>query len=227
NSGTYWLSTEGTNHVSAKSYIPENVWNESCTVAQQVGPPPGCPASGLWSSGGGASIVFGASPDFPSAPPWQTGVTGLPAGNHPRLVPDVAMTAADHDGYVLCIDGSCQMNPQAFGIASGTSASAQVFGGVMALVVEKMGGRVGIANYTLYNLAGKETYSSCNGSTVPSPASLSTCVFNDLTAGNTNLTVVGENGFSAGVGYDETTGLGSVNVTNLVNKWSTAIVKGT
>ena len=32
--GTYWQTTNGTNALSAKGYIPENVWNESCTVAQ-------------------------------------------------------------------------------------------------------------------------------------------------------------------------------------------------
>jgi hypothetical protein len=35
-----------------------------------------------------------------------------------------------------------------------------------------------------------------------------------------------ETGFKAGVGYDEATGLGSVNVSNLVNQWHTAIVNG-
>ncbi len=216
---TYWkTSNDQATSESAKSYIPENVWNESCTVAQ-VGQA-GCPASGLWSSGGGQSIAF-------PKPIWQTGpeIPSNIASTNARFVPDVAMTAADHDGYVICIDGSCQMNPQAFGIASGTSASAQVFGGVMALVVQKMGGRVGNANYPLYNLAAKETYANCNGSTVPSPATLSTCVFNDVTVGNTN--VPGETGLTAGVGYDETTGLGSVNVSNLVNSWHTAIVNGT
>jgi hypothetical protein len=213
NPNTYW-GPNLPNHGSALSYIPENVWNESCTALSAT-----CPAIGLWSSGGGQSIAF------TTAPPWQAGVTGLPA-SHPRLVPDVALTAADHDGYVLCIDASCQSNPAQFAIASGTSASAQSFGGIMALVVQKMAGRVGIANYALYNLAHNETLSACNGSNVlPALPPASTCVFNDVTVGNTN--VPGEAGFTAGVGYDETTGLGSVNVSNLVNKWNTAIVKAT
>jgi hypothetical protein len=216
---TYWAATNGVNHESALSYIPENVWNESCTSAQ-VGQA-GCPTSGLWSSGGGVSIAF------LTAPPWQAGVTGLPA-THARLVPDVALAAADHDGYLLCLDGSCQMNPQQFAIASGTSASVQAFGGIMALVVQKVGSRVGLANDALYKLAGAENYSTCNGS-VPSPT-LSSCIFNDVTVGNTNIP--GDNfGFSAvpnpNPGYDEATGLGSVNVTNLVNGWSSVIMAGT
>jgi hypothetical protein len=217
NPSTYWNTTNAADGASAKSYIPENVWNESCTALSAT-----CPIVGLWSSGGGASTIF------LTAPPWQSGVTGLPA-SHPRLVPDVAMDAADHDGYLVCADGSCEGSNQTFFIASGTSASAQSFGGVMALVVQQVNGRVGLANYSLYKLAAAEAptspaNSSCNGSnTSGSPAS--TCIFNDITVGNTNIP--GETGFSAalGPGYDEATGLGSVNVSNLVNKWSTAVVK--
>jgi hypothetical protein len=139
-----------------------------------------------------------------------------------RFLPDVSLNAADHDGYVICIDGSCQgtgcptPGTICFGIASGTSASVQAFGGIIALIDQKMGGRVGNANYTLYKLAGLETYSNCNASTGIPP---NTCVFNDVTVGNT--TIPGETGFTATAGYDETTGLGSVNVSNLVNNWNT------
>lgn len=220
NPGTYWNGTsDPMTGGSALSYIPENVWNESCTVAQC-----GTSLSGLWSSGGGQSIAF-------LKPPWQSGPASL---NIPttdaRFVPDVALTAGDHDGYVICIDGSCASTPQQFGIASGTSASAQAFGGVMALVVQNMGGRVGIANYALYSLAGTETLSSCNASNaLPALPPANNCIFNDVTAGDTNIPEMNpqETGFNAGVGYDQATGLGSVNVTNLVNQWHTAIVNAT
>jgi subtilase family serine protease len=212
---TYWNSTSNqTTQASAKSYIPENVWNESCTVAQC-----GSSLSGLWSSGGGVSIAF-------PKPSWQAGVAGIPSTNA-RFLPDVSLTSADHDGYALCLDASCEGSSPGFAILSGTSASAQAFGGIMALVVQKTGARVGIANFSLYKLAATETLSSCNASNVlPALPPANNCIFNDVTSGNTNLTIVGEAGFSAGVGYDEATGLGSVNVTNLVNQWSTAIVDG-
>jgi subtilase family serine protease len=214
NPSNYWAASNNqTTGESALSYIPENVWNESCTVAQFN--QNDCPASGLWSSGGGQSLIF-------TKPAWQAGVTGIPTANS-RFVPDLAMTAAVHDGYVLCMDASCQGNNPQFGIAGGTSASVQVFGAVMALLVQKMGTRVGMANYTLYNLASHETYANCNGSTVPSPASLSSCIFNDVTVGNTNIP--GEAGFAATPEYDQTTGLGSVNVTNLLNSWSSAVTR--
>ncbi len=168
---------------------------------------------------------------FPK-PNWQAGVAGIPSANS-RFLPDVSMTAANHDGYVLCLEGSCEGNNQGFFILSGTSASAQVFGGVMALVVQQVGSRVGIANFALYKLAATEhpappaaANKSCDGSNPTTPPA-STCIFNDTTTGNTNLTIVGETGFPAGTGYDEATGLGSVNVTNLVNKWSAAIADAT
>jgi hypothetical protein len=210
NSSTYWRSNNGINSESAISYIPENAWNESCT-GTSCGPL----SIGLWSSGGGASTVF-------LKPPWQVGVTGIPAANA-RFLPDVSLTAAGHDGYAVCLDGSCQGSPPIFEIFGGTSASAQAFGGIMALVVQQKG-RQGQANYVLYKLAASETLASCNGSNTSTPPIISTCIFNDTTVGNTNLT--GETGFTAGTGYDEATGLGSVNVSNLVNKWSTAIVTG-
>jgi hypothetical protein len=218
NAGTFWLASNGTNSESAKGYIPENVWNEVCTASQASSL--GC-TLGIWSSGGGASIVN------TTTPPWQTGVTGL-SSSHARLLPDVSVTAAGHDGYVVCETtsaGSCSggLANALFSIAAGTSASVQAFGGIMALVVQHVGERVGIANYPLYKLAAAETYSNCNGSMVPSPSTLSACVFNDVTSGNTNIP--NENGFSAVAGYDQATGLGSVNVANLLTKWNTAIIQ--
>ena len=146
------------------------------------------------------------------------------------------MAAAGHDGYTLCLDTSChagnaicQGGGTCFSILSGTSVAAQVFGGVMALVDQNVvGHRVGIANFALYKLAGTESLATCNASNVP-PAlpPANTRIFNDVTSGTTALPIVSEPGFQAGAGYDEATGLGSVNVTNLVNKWSNAIIDAT
>jgi hypothetical protein len=197
---TYWNSTNGPGLGSAKSYIPENVWNESCG------------SCGLWSSGGGASVLF-------SKPNWQFGVSGIP-NDSARDVPDVSLTAAVHDAYLLCFQRSC-LNNQIY-LAGGTSASAPSFAGIMALVNQQYG-RQGQANYVLYRLAATETLSQCNGSSATShPAS--TCIFNDVTKGNN--AVPGELGYQtasakyqAGTGYDLATGLGSVNVNNLVTRW--------
>jgi len=212
---TYWNTANSALLGSAKSYIPENVWNETCTTQ--------CPAqaSPLAASGGGVSVFF-------AKPPWQAGVAGIP-GDGFRDLPDVSLTAASHDPYLLCVDGSCQSG-SAFGV-SGTSASAPAFAGIMALVNQKTGSRQGQANYVLYKLAAAETLSQCNGSnTTTLPAK--TCVFNDVTVGNNG--VPGEPGygtpsaqFQSTVGYDQSTGLGSVNVSNLLNTWSSVAFRPT
>jgi hypothetical protein len=214
----YW-GTEPPVEESAISYIPENVWNESSATA------------GLWSGSGGASsgnIQHGGTTQGVPKPSWQSGVQGIPSDGV-RDVPDVSLSAAQHDSYLICLEGSCF--PDSKGeiyiyFAAGTSASAPSFAGIMALVDQQMGGRQGLANYVLYRLAASQSAypSQCNGSSTATPPA-STCIFNDVTVGNN--AVPGELNYGsitadyqAGVGYDETTGLGSVNIANLVSQWN-------
>jgi len=99
---------------------------------------------------------------------------------------------------------------------------------MMALVDQKMGqanpnnvttGRQGQADYVLYRLAAAETLSQCNGSkTSGLPAS--NCIFNDVTVGNNIVPGETTSQYNAAVGYDLASGLGSVNVENLVNNWN-------
>src|SRR5208282_1659895 len=147
-----WSSTTGSNGESALSYIPENVWNESGST-------------GLWSTGGGVSTVY-------TKPSWQTG-KGVPADGK-RDVPDVAMTAAGHDAYLVGVWGAL------YGI-SGTSAASPSFAGIIALAAQKAGGRLGNANPELYHIAAAQ---SSGGS----------AVFHDIISGNN--TVPGVTGFN-------------------------------
>ena len=108
---------------------------------------------------------------------------------------------------------------------SGTSAAAPAFAGILSLVGQKVGVRLGQPNYVLYRLAAAENLSQCNASSTTSLPP-STCVFNDITVGNNS--VPGEPGYGtssasyqSGMGYDQATGLGSVNVNTLINQWDT------
>ena len=113
-----------------------------------------------------------------------------------RMVPDVALSAADHDGYIICENGS-------YWVISGTSAASPSFAGVMALIVETEGGNgQGNANAGLYPLA--------NAGQNP---------FHATSSGNNS--VPGVAGFTASGGdYNLATGLGSVDGALLVNAWS-------
>ena len=205
NDPKYWSNQNAQNGSSVLSYIPEDVWNESCS---------GCLFPNLFSSGGGVSRYYTPKPT------WQFGVAGIP-NDGARDQPDVALTAAGgHDPYLLCLEGSCVPDSNGFisiFLIGGTSASSPSFAGIMALVDQQQGPQ-GQANYVLYRLAANQTASGCNASNTTTPPAAS-CVFNDVTSGNNS--VPGQAGFSAGAGYDLATGLGSVNVNELVTKWNT------
>jgi hypothetical protein len=85
-----------------------------------------------------------------------------------------------------------------------------------------MGGRQGLANYVLYRLAATQADypAKCNGSSTAAPPAAA-CIFNDVTVGNN--VVPGEVGtqYQATAGYDQATGLGSVNIGNLITNWNT------
>jgi Pro-kumamolisin, activation domain len=209
---TYWRSSNGTGFESAVSYIPEEVWNESCGFAR-------CGSNAaLWAGGGGASTLF-------PKPRWQSGVLGIP-NDGARDVPDVSFTAAAHDPYLICIHRSCQPNSKGqigFAGAAGTSASAPAFAGMMTVMAQYWGSQLGQVNYILYPLAAEQNLSRCNGSGTTPLAR--TCVFNDVTVGNNAVPGEANYGtvqakYQAGVGYDLATGLGSVNVVNALNQWS-------
>jgi hypothetical protein len=212
NGGNYWGNTNGTNGGSALSYIPEIAWND--TAENNM----------LSASGGGASSCDspGCASGFPK-PSWQTGL-GVPSDGV-RDVPDVAMDAsADHDGYLFCSadnGADCSKGVSTSETVGGTSASTPVFAGIVTLLNQQMGNKppagVGNLNSKLYTLA----QNTNNG------------IFHDVTSGNNIVPCTQgtkgcpanapfQYGYSAGTGYDQVTGLGSVDANNLVTRFTAA-----
>jgi uncharacterized protein (TIGR03437 family) len=205
--GNYWSASNTANNASALSYIPEIGWNDSAAD--------GSPAA----SGGGASIYFGK-------PSWQSG-TGVPADNA-RDVPDISISvSADHDGYLIYTSdqfscGTRRGSSTACGtVVGGTSVGAPFFAGLFTLLNQAVVTRglqanpgLGNINPSLYTLAQN------------APAA-----FHDITSGNNIVTVscTSRNrtcssssvGFNAGAGYDQVTGLGSIDASALFNAWLT------
>ncbi len=221
NTSLYWNTINGANGGSAIMYIPETSWNDAAE-----------PPASLASSGGGKSSCR-ASPcsgGFPK-PSWQSG-TGVP-NDAVRDVPDLSFSAsADHDGYIVCSTGGPPGGNCPGGIGNGflevggTSASTPVFAGILTLLNQQLGNTppagLGNVNPTLYKLA-------------QTPANN---VFHDITTGNNIVpctsgspncpkTAPFQYGYSAGSGYDLVTGLGSIDVNNLLSNWNTGKVATT
>jgi subtilase family serine protease len=179
-----------------------------------------------------------------SKPAWQSGL-GVPADGK-RDLPDVSLTMAGFGSfYIMCeadlsSSGACDLNApflDFIGIG-GTSLAAPSFAGIQALVSQKTQARQGNANYVYYKLATEQPVANCDASTGPA----TTCIFNDVTSGTNampcapaspdcategSLSIGVLTGYNAGVGYDLTTGLGSVNAYNLVHGWKSVAFEPT
>jgi subtilase family serine protease len=212
---TYWQAASGSDVISsALSYMPEMVWNDDSST------------SGLSSGGGGISTL---SP----RPAWQTGVTGIPSGNF-RLVPDISLASSPQNaGYLYCssdstvgITGSCSngfrdANSVYLTVAGGTSFAAPVFAGMLAIVNQKQNSTgQGNINSTLYTLAANATNYASAFHDITSGT-------NACTAGTTYCSTSGTSGYAATTGYDLATGLGSIDLYNLLTVWPTSTATST
>ena len=204
----YWSGTNGTGFGSALSYIPEGAWNEPLSNDQPI----------VAASGGGVSA-------FISTPTWQTG-KGVPAARAGRYTPDIAFSASGHDGYFACMaaaGGDCVGSQFGFIIFSGTSASAPGMAGIAALLDQKLKGGQGNLNPKLYPMvttaptAFHDVTLASSGVTSCKVATPSMC--NNSIAGTAGITG-GQAGYLIGAGYDEVTGLGSLDVANFLDAFS-------
>jgi uncharacterized protein (TIGR03437 family) len=152
--------------------------------------------------GGGTSVIFGR-------PSWQTG-PGVP-NDGVRHVPDVSFASSpNHDNYYFYSGG--------VGYVGGTSVAAPVMAGIATLLnhylvstgaAQQPG--LGNINPALYRLA-----------------QTTTGVFHDVVDGDNAVQcaagspdcVNGVFGHKAGPGYDNATGLGSIDAYNLAQQWS-------
>jgi Pro-kumamolisin, activation domain/Bacterial Ig-like domain (group 3) len=230
----YWSGSGSADAVTtALSYIPEMAWNDT-TISLQNG-------GGLDGGGGGKSLLF-------TKPSYQAGVPGIPADGA-RDVPDISLSASDfHDPFLVCTQiildsdptqsnyvSSCNngfrvsdpgfQDDETFTAFGGTSASGPNFAGILALIEQKLGVPQGLGNINpaLYTLA--------------STASTYASAFHDITTGNnivpctantTNCPTSGtmQIGYSAATGYDQATGLGSIDANNLATAFTSIATKG-
>ncbi len=176
-SSPYALACGGTNLVGSGTKIQqETVWNQNAADTQY---------DSFGATGGGVSQMT-------PPPTWQHNA-GVPVsvnrgGKQGRGVPDVAGDADPATGYNILLNGQTI-------VVGGTSAVAPLWAGLIALINQQLGRRVGFINPKIYALP------------ADSPA------FHDITEGNNRCTSgnYSQVGYDAGPEWDPCTGLGSPN----------------
>lgn len=140
----------------------ETVWNDGETFG---------------ATGGGFSAIF-------PLPEWQAGlnIASIEPQKLGRAIPDVAANASPQTGYSVVLHGEEL-------VLGGTSASAPLWAGFIALINLALGRNLGYFNPLLYSTIG--------------PAN----VLHDVTQGNNSLKNV--KGYDAGPGWDACTGWGT------------------
>ena len=158
---------------STGTYIGETAWNQ-----------------GSEASGGGFSHLY-------AHPAYQDGVPGI---SKMRGVPDVAGDAGEPGGTPIVAAAGSKTWILA---ASGTSGSAPLWGGLIALADQYAHHDLGFVNPLIYRIARSSSYSQA---------------FHDITTGNNSVTegqaIV--TGYQAGPGWDPVTGWGSPNAQALI-----------
>lgn len=273
----YWNATNSPVYGSAKSYIPEMPWDDSCAnvpFANYVGYPTTYGVNGFCNSpigeeyldviaggGGPSACAYGNTSPDPNTPAtsgtckgyakpiWQYGLAGVP-NDGVRDLPDVSLFASNGfwgHYYVICYSdpagggGPCSGPPDTWAGAGGTSFVAPILAGVQALVNQTHYSiSQGNPDYVYYDLASRD-YGFFGNPACDSSRGNGSCIFHDVTYGDNDVNCIGTfncydpsgpNGvlsvsdkyylpaYRTNVGWDFSSGIGTLNVQRLVSAWS-------
>ena len=228
-----WNATNDASFGSLKNPLQEQVWDDVFGLNVI----PFSPLLGFSipsaAGGGGASNCSQstvAPPALPTCvagyakPIWQN-TPGVPSDGV-RDLPDLSLFAANGrnlSAYPICANpGDCAPvatgEPQVL-LVGGTSASSPAMAGIMALVNQKYG-RQGQANFTFYPLA-REKLNVFRDVAVGSNDVLCLAGTLDCNTPVPTLPLTDSYGvYAAGPGYDQASGLGSVDAGVLLNEWN-------
>lgn len=213
-----WDQPFGLNLISGGIYDPSE---NGVSIVAGSGGASNC-TSGAEASDGSFSTCLGGYPK----PAWQTG-KGVPA-DKARDIPDVSLFASDGENdsfWPICLpdEGCSGMNPafEEVTAVGGTSASSPAMAGILALVNQKYG-RQGQANFVLYPLAAQYPAAfhdvTIGSNDVPCQQGSPSCSLSTMDDNTKGFFTLGH--YYATAGYDQASGLGSVDANLLVQYWN-------
>jgi subtilase family serine protease len=143
-----------------------------------------------WNNSGGGFSRFYSMPSYQQLLPSEL----QQQFTNRRGVPDVSADADADTGLPVYLDGQ-------WSLAGGTSASTPIWAAIGAIANQMAGRPLGFINPGLYKLATSTSYQQD---------------FHDITEGNNSYHPTNTQGYSAAVGWDPVTGLGTPNAAKLI-----------
>ena len=223
---TYWnmAQTFLTPSISLLKPVPEQPWNRAFGLNLSTGGVYDPTQPTIVAGSGGASSAATATGGYPK-PAWQSGKGVPPDGV--RHLPDVSLFSADGENgssYPVCLglqDCNSSLGFIEVYYVGGTSAASPEMAAIMALINQKYG-RQGQANFIFYPLAAQHpsAFHDVTVGSIKVPCSSSFTPGCALSAANDNTKGFDVLGYYAGPGYDQSSGLGSVDVALLAQYWN-------
>jgi hypothetical protein len=227
------------NHRSALKYIPEEPWNDSTYPNTDIAA--NKPISATSGNANNNNIVAGSGgiSSVYNVPAWQSSV----ATGTGRNLPDVSFLAGnglygatwglctdmdvDSSGNPItdCASPTTGNNFNLTGVG-GTSASAPAFAGMLALLKQKVGTRLGQADYVIYDLANSSKYSTIFHDVIKGDNSVY-CEAGSPDCSRNSAGYYFMTGYDAATGYDLASGLGSVDISQLASNWASPALVAT
>jgi len=241
---SYWSNANDSNYGSLQKPMLEQPWNGSIFGLNSITYDPiSYQTTHQVGAGGGASYCAVGTGTLNQTtyepictsgwpkPTWQAGA-GVPADGV-RDLPDVSLFASNAINGIIwpicaapgdCLATSATGNNLSVSAAGGTSAAAPAMAAIMALINQKYGPQ-GQANNVLYPLAAQfpTSFNAVDIGSNNQPCSQGSYECSLDTADS----YYSYQHYSAHSGYDEASGLGSVDVNQMISNWSKITFKST
>ena len=189
-----------------ESYLAESTWNVNNVASNGA-------------TGGGVSRQWTVPSYQVNAASFASAVAGSNVSATNRNLPDISAVGSQYTGISIYVSQDPGLSGPGWYVFGGTSASAPLWAGFTALVNQNralagLPGPLGFPNNSLYPVAYTSLGLTKNYSSI----------FHDIADGSSNLTVPGGTNYAAVTGFDDSTGLGTMQGVPLITALSGGVL---